>query len=873
MQIYPNFLLKYRESSCEYADFFVILQSNMKTKHLFLIFFSLLFCAFSAKASTSIISLEDSLNAHYQIPPCVPKIHVTNLRIKGSYVNVYTNPTLSCVSFSPTELTNLRRQISYWVLGSDKGKVSIFSNHYELGKLITTRYTSATSTNPSHPRWLTNNDKGYSVKGGLADKHIALWPSHGYYYNLNQDQWRWQRATMWSMVEDIYTAELANHWLVPMLENAGAYVFEPRERDTQLEEIIVLEPDTLSDQLTFTLAIKQPGTYGVYIRYRAPLDKKTHTFSLVHGGITTEYTFNPNILAGTWQWVGEADFTTLPEENYLLADTSSIEGIRLGGGFGSIERYGQTSGLPRWTEGARYWLEYAGYPDSIWSNNNDSNDYRDDLQSRGYWVNYLNEQTPIDMSFALHTDGYSVPEDSTIIGTLALYTHRQNRDLTDYIQTQVVNDLQAQVDSSWTRRELRDAKYCETNFPVVPSVLLEVLSHKNFADIQYALDPKVQFIISRAIYKGILRGLNPNKKVVVQPLPVQQFKIDLKQNQWQLRWTATVDSLEPSATASFYILYTRKDGGSWDNGKLLKQPSYTFSPTRGIRYDFRVVAGNAGGISMPSEVLSAYLAPQGQEAGKVLILNAFHQVQGPSWFADSTYGGIITGTYPLPAGTYRAYIGEQFIYDRSLDWTDDDNCGWGMCRQDHKGEIIQGNTFDYPCLHGQVLAQNNFSYVSGDFNAYHFIDTIYDVIDIICGLQSANNLDSIVQKSFAPQTPILISGAALGHLRPFIPLSYALRAPQTPINGQVRLMSKDLSVNSFITFQTRPNAERLYTPKVDILQPTDSTKVLGRYIENGLPAILYEHGRRPTLVYSFPIESSIDFPTLYLNSLFLLTHE
>ncbi len=844
----------------------------MKIRHLIITFLGILIFQLPAEASTSIHNIEDSLNTYIQFPPCVPHIQVTNLRVKGKQIRVYTNPTLSCFSFSPKELTNLRRQISLWVLGNTEGKVSIYSHNHELGDLVTARYTLATSAGLSHPRWITNNDLGYTIKGGLANKHIALWPSHGYYYNLVQDQWRWQRATMWSMVEDVYTAELANHWLVPMLENAGAYVFEPRERDTQLEEVIVSHPDTSLGYYTFTPNIQQAGTYSIYIRYRAPLDNKSHSFTVVHGGISTHYTFSPQVLAGTWQWVGEADFTTVPSENYIQADTT-MEAIRLGGGWGSIERYGQTSGLPRWTEGARYWLEYALYPDSIWSNNNDSNDYRDDLQSRGYWVNYINEQTPIDMSFALHTDGYSVPEDTTIIGTLALYTHRKNRDLTDYIQTQVVEDMRALKAPHWTRRELRDDKYCETNYPVVPSVLLEVLSHKNFADIQYALDPNVQFLLCRAIYKGILRGLNPNKKVTVQPLPIQQFKMDWKNNQWQLQWEATSDSIEPTAVPSFYILYTRQNGGSWDNGKVIKTSSYTFTPTHGIRYDFRVVAGNAGGVSMPSEVLSAYLAPKEKEAGKVLILNAFHQVQGPSWFADSSYAGIIQGTYPVPAGSSRAYIGDQFIYDRKIDWTDDDNCGLGMCRQDHKGELIQGNTFDYPCLHGQVLAQNHFSYVSGDFNAYHFIDTIYDVIDIICGLRSANHLDSIEQKSFAPQTPVLISGAALGHLQQVLPLSHALRAPQTPVDGQVRLMNNTLSTNAVVTFQTRPNANQLYASRVDILQSTDSTQVLGRFKENGLPAILYEQGERPTLVYSFPLESSIDFPTLYLNSLFLLTHE
>lgn len=811
------------------------------------------------KQQVSIRSLEDSLNSYVHFPPCVPKVHVKNLRVKGENVTIHTNGTLGCLSLSPQALMVLRKQVSQWVLGSERGKVTIYSDWNELGSLITSRFVGRGTTPPAHSRWLTNKDLPYSIKGGLADRHLAVWPSHGYYFNLEQDHWRWQRATMWSMVEDVLTAELTNHWLVPMLENAGAYVFEPRERDTQVEEVIVTEPTRLGAQYCFTPKIVNAGTYGIYIRYKKPTDSKEHSFTVVHGGVATHYAFQPQVLSGTWQWVGEADFTSSTVENYILTDTTTIEAVRLGGGYGSIERYGQVSGLPRWTEGARYWLEYAHYPDTIWSNNNDSNDYRDDLQSRGYWVNYLKEQLPIEMSLAVHTDGYSVPEDSAIIGTLALYTHRQNRDLTDYIQTQVVEDLRAVVDSNWTRRELRDAKYAETNYPKVPAVLLEVLSHKNLADIRYALDPKVQFTLCRAIYKGVLRGLNPNKNVTVQPLPVQLFKIERQGERWRLSWQATEDTLEPTATATYYVIYTRTNGGSWDNGTMVKNPSYVFEPKRGTRYDFKVVAGNAGGVSMDSEVLSAYLAKPEEEKGNVIILNGFHEVSGPDWFVDSSFAGIMSGTYPIAAGTTRAYIGEQYVFDRSLDWVDDDNCGLGMCRQDHKGEVIQGNTFDYPCLHGQVLAKAGYSYVSADIRAYGSIDTIYDIIDIIGGLEKNESIESFLASMEETEIPVLLSGAGLGTV-------------SRPTDGKVRITKQEILPMAEIRFATRPNEDRLFAAWISHIVPTEGAEVIGRYGENGLPAIVQwkveSEFRR--LIYSFPLESCEDFETIYLKSIELL---
>jgi len=48
------------------------------------------------------------------------------------------------------------------------------------------------------------------------------------------------------------------------------------------------------------------------------------------------------------------------------------------------------SGMPRFLEASRYWLQYAGMPDTlVYTPTNYKNDYNDDYQSRGLWVNYL----------------------------------------------------------------------------------------------------------------------------------------------------------------------------------------------------------------------------------------------------------------------------------------------------------------------------------------------------------------------------------------------------------------------------------------------------------------------------------------------------
>ena len=50
-------------------------------------------------------------------------------------------------------------------------------------------------------------------------------------------------------------------------------------------------------------------------------------------------------------------------------------------------------------------------------------------------------------------------------------------------------------------------------------MLLELLSHQNFADMRYGLDPSFRFDVSRAVYKGVLRYLASQYATdyVVQP--------------------------------------------------------------------------------------------------------------------------------------------------------------------------------------------------------------------------------------------------------------------------------------------------------------------------------------------------------------------
>jgi hypothetical protein len=88
------------------------------------------------------------------------------------------------------------------------------------------------------PRIISRVNAVAPVKG-LNGRYIALWHSHGYYFDIPLDRWEWQRAKLFGSVEDISVMAYVLPYLAPMLENSGATVFLPRERDIQVNEVIV----------------------------------------------------------------------------------------------------------------------------------------------------------------------------------------------------------------------------------------------------------------------------------------------------------------------------------------------------------------------------------------------------------------------------------------------------------------------------------------------------------------------------------------------------------------------------------------------------------------------------------------------------------
>ena len=679
------------------------------------------------------------------------------------------------------------------------------------------RWSDLTTGNNRQQPLVTPVSPIHTPSAALQGRHLALWRSHGYFYDNKAKRWKWQRPLMNNTVEDLLSFSYMIPYVVPMLENSGAIVLLPHERDISDQEYIVdndegrftkgsylesgkgwetvstgfgyvkslwkdgenpfksgtsrlhLSSTTQNGEVRWTPDITRDETLAVYVSYQSfPNSVEDAFYTVHHAGGSSSFKVNQTMGGGTWIYLGAFPFEAgKGDQGVSLSNVSrdkgkvvSADAVKIGGGMGNIKRSmpatkvkkGRrwvkvpaspeiTSGLPRYAEAARYWMQWAGMPDSLYNGFKGLDDYTDDYKSRAVWVSYLTGGTainpnkeglniPIDLSLTLHTDAGLREDVDDVVGTLAIFNTKWNqglypsgmdrlmaRELTDIVQSYIVRDVRVSHNPDWKRRGMWDKNYSEATWGSVPGVLLELLSHQNFRDMCYGHDPTFKFTVARAIYKGILRYLSTEYDLpfVVHPLPVKLFAIDVdtESNRAHLSWHPTEDPTEPTAMPTHYILYTAVDGDSsqFDQGKIIKGNSTTVSIRPGHNYRFKVIAANAGGVSFDSEELSCGISTLSK--GKIFVINGYDKV------AEMEYNEIervFTG------------IGTAITDRRDI----------AMPTDSGHPQIVRGNSFDYVTRHGRSLLNAGYSYGSASktyMQSHPEILENYDVVNLILGKQ------------------------------------------------------------------------------------------------------------------------------------------
>ena len=743
----------------------------------------------------------------------VGRVKIDSVAVNGKNLQLFANMNWADFPFREDNVAEIYQGVANILPAEFKGyKLEIRTNNRSIEELVPQSLRSkkdkkAKVFNPKETKPLVSNISApYIPTNGLYNRHIAMWQSHGWYFEPKLDRWEWQRARIFQTVEDLYTQSYVLPFLVPMLENAGANVLMPRERDLNTAEIVIDNDGVLKGNSTYVEKtgdkkwmqgngtgfahlrnyykdfenpfkegtyravetikkgtettvewipeIPTAGQYGVYVSYKTlPNSADDALYTVYHKGGETQFKVNQQMGGGTWIYLGTFGFDAGKSNAYkvVLSNRSAKAGkvitadaVKIGGGVGNVARgeSNETSGYPRFCEASRYWLQWAGIPDYVYSDSKGKNDYTDDYKSRGIWVNYLaggsevnpNEEglnIPVNMSFAFHTDAGTTLNDS-IIGTLGIYcTNSDNEefangssrylshDLTDLIQSNIVNDIRTLHEPNWSRRGMWNKSYYEARVPRVPAMLLELLSHQNFADMRYGLDPRFRFTVSRAVYKGMLQFLcsQYNMDYVVQPLPVDHLALQFTgNNEVELTWQPVEDPLEPTAKAEKYIVYTRIGDGDFDNGILVEGTNYRTTISSGTIHSYKVVAVNKGGLSFPSEILS--VGQPFQSKGTVMVVNGFDRISAPADFVapapgDTQFAGFLDELdHGVPYLKDISYIGKMKEFRRAIPWMDDDASGYGDSYADYETKVIAGNTFDYPAIHGAAILKAGYAFVS-----------------------------------------------------------------------------------------------------------------------------------------------------------------
>lgn len=878
---------------------------------------------------------------------------------------VYTNERFAYQPLRPETVDAIYRHlgqilpgpVNYFdltVFADGKSIEELIPNLYRKGKKDKARLFSHLEYKGTP--WVTRTSRPYDITRGLEGRHIALWQSHGKYYINDKDKWGWQRPRLFCTTEDQFTQSFILPYLLPMLENAGANVFTPRERDTQKQEVIVDNDGSLSGhggQGSLYLDVKsrkarweqtfrpgfaqrkriyqdnenpflsgtarfaktekkkdkafaewvpdipETGEYAVYVSYQTlPGSVSDAKYLVFHNGGVTEFKVNQQIGGGTWVYLGTFTFDK-GRNDYgmvVLSNESKEKGVvcadavRFGGGMGNISRGGSISGLPRYLEGARYAAQWAGMPYGIYSPAEGKNDYTDDINSRSRVINYMSggsvynpqEQglgVPFEMTFGLHSDAGFSKEDE-LIGTLGIYTTGSNngklnagisryasRDLADMVLTGLQRDISAGFGIQWPRRSLWNRNYSETRLPGVPSMILELLSHQNFADLKLGHNPRFKFTVARSVYKSILKytATMHGTDYVVQPLPVSNFSIaeGSKKNTFRLSWQAVDDPLEPTAKAREYIVYTRLGHGGFDNGTLVRDTKYTFEAEPGLVYSFKVTAVNRGGESFPSEILSAYKAKKSK--GTVLIVNAFDRLSGPATIESNFIQGFDLKTDPgIPYISTPAYCGAQQSFDRSRIGRETKD-GLGYSGSELEGMLIAGNTFDYPFIHGKAIqSAGGYSFVSCSDEAVEngFVRlTDYPVTDLIMGAEK-QAFSPIMQQLITDYCRrggnILISGSYIGsNMNSPSALGFTENILKYSFGGSMggKTSGTIYGANTHFTIPCTVNEKTYAVPAPDCLTPVAPAYSTFIYTPGNYSAGIAYKGNYRTFVLGFPFES------------------
>ena len=507
-------------------------------------------------------------------------------------------------------------------------------------------------------------------EGPLSGKAVWLSAGHGWYWSDTLNRWNTQRPNTYGIVEDFSNAEAVNYYLARYLWNAGADVWLVRERAMTEHEIIVdnddgapayvetgswttsttpgynggtyrydITAEVLSGTATWTPSLPEAGWYPVWAWYRHGPNRPTDVrYEIHHAGGVTTVSISQEVHGQTWRFLGEYYFEAGTSGHVTLLNESDdplqavvADAIRFGGGLGSIEEPGGTSGEPRWEEAAKYWARYQGAPSEVYANDVTARPlYAEWESAKGYPGEAENA-----VFISWHTNaGGGTGTESYIHNTEPT---TGSAELQDWIQPEMIYDLRHAWDPDWVNRGQKTANFGELReLSTIPGVLLEVAFHdtEEPGDADDLREPLFRQIIARAVYQGIVKYHAERESTPVYLLPEPPERLVARNTapgEVTLTWEPPPccdDVVGDAATA--YKIYHSTGGRAFEDGVETTDPALTLTGLApGTLHFFRVTAINDGGESFPSPVVAARTPAHG-EPPSALVVDGFDRLDETS---------------------------------------------------------------------------------------------------------------------------------------------------------------------------------------------------------------------------------------------------
>lgn len=744
--------------------------------------------------------------------------HLSDLEMddENETLTVKVNDAFAEQSFTPQVVEDIYAKIKE-VLPSpyDDYFLRVETHNYEIQELIPNRLRKhkdktrmwGTTDYQGEP-WVKNMDVPHDITEGLQNRHLSLWASHGRYYDVKNGVWKWQRPKLFGTTEDLFTQTIVVPYLIPMLENAGAVVFTPRERAWQKEEVIVdndgskrnyIEATshgrwkdapmagfayhdtayvdnenpfmagtarmvkTTNSKSRYSLASYQPdfpksGRYAVYVSYQTvdnSIDNAEYT--VWHKGERTVFHVNQRMGGGTWVYLGTFEFDKGYSEfnRVTLTNQSNQSGVvttdavRFGGGMGNIRRGETVSGLPRAVEGARYYAQWAGMPYSVYSGRMGTDDYADDINVRSNMTNYLAGGSP----FVPDTTGLRVPIELSLAVHSDAGIAKEENGIIGTLSIFTSNFNEGKLNAGISRLASRDfADALLTNVSTGLQYQYGRWNRRELYDRNYsetrlpAVPSAILETLSHQNFNDMRYGHDPHFKFTLARII---YKTILRYVNEQHNRSCVVAPLAPE---NFYIeLSKNKARLHWEEVTDLQEPSaeatgyIVYTSQGGADFDNGTyVKGKSHELELEPDMLYHFKVVAVNKGGRSFPSETLSAYYHPG--AKKTVM-IVNNFHRLSSPAIRTIGGE-----KEFDINDDPGITYGTTAGWAGLSFVAGNEFNYVTTHAKAIAS------AQEYNIVSASDKViedgkvklknYPLVDLVLGLERNDGHSLVYYKTF-----------------------------------------------------------------------------------------------------------------------------